>query len=131
MAPRKASRALVQPRGEEQEVGPLKQLVDDPRGVCVDRRNPEAVAPKERVEGAPYHRVCAEDGYGREVMEWHDGRLLAREDSSSGVLLRIAERAGALRPDPLLVVVCFTSLGYFILKKALIVEPSLAVTATL
>jgi hypothetical protein len=41
------------------------------------------------------------------------------------------EGAGALCPDPLQVVVCFTSLAYFILKRALIVEPSLAVTVTL
>src|SRR5215208_7223300 len=55
--------ALVQSGGEEQKVRTLKQLVCDSYGVGSDRGGAVAVALKEGAEGAPDHRVCAEDCY--------------------------------------------------------------------
>ena len=55
---------LIQPGGEEQQVRALKQLVHDPRGVGIEWPGLVTGALKECAEGAPDHRVCAEDGYG-------------------------------------------------------------------
>src|SRR5215211_1503826 len=54
---------LIQPGGEEQQICTLKQLVEGPRGVGIEQDGVVTVALKEQREGAPDHRVCAEDGY--------------------------------------------------------------------
>jgi hypothetical protein len=55
---------LIKPWCEQQQVSVAQQLVYDPRGVGVDRGGEVAGALEERADGAAYHGVRAEDGYG-------------------------------------------------------------------
>ena len=52
---------LIESGCEEQQVCILKQLVHNPCGVGIEWSGVVTGALKERTEGAPYHRVCAQD----------------------------------------------------------------------
>ena len=123
--------AFIQPGDEEQQVCTLKQFVYDPRGMGIEWPGLVTGTLKERTEGATYHGVCAEDGYGcwlALLLHFWVGSL---DERSSGAVPLDREGGGALCPDPLVVVVCFTSLDYLSLKSAEICEPSFVTSVTL
>ena len=87
----------------------------------------------EGAEGAAYHGVRAEDGYGGcwwVVVKLHlwVGSSVER---TRGTFLQMAERTGALCPDPLVGVARPTSLRYLMnLKFARCEVPSISFTST-
>jgi hypothetical protein len=102
------SHTLIHSGGEEQKVCTIEQLVDNPCGVGIEESG--------LVTGAlEKHRESARPPYrsrGWLLWLWVPGIALwvgSLAERSSGVFAPTAERAGALCPDPLVVVVCFTS----------------------
>src|SRR5215212_2947194 len=93
--------ALIQSRSKEQQVHALKHFVDNPRGVGIEWPGLITGALKKRTEGAPDHRVCAEDGYGCGL--WvlpHFGGSLCEIDLLGVAVPLDTERAGAVTPRP-------------------------------